>query len=218
MRRRQAWCHFLILFQLKWAFAWHNQPFCIVSYIFYFLLSFTSQQSHLSNEGQAWLKVQDDHPSFTPHVSGCKHHLFLFLFPMSPPPCVTVLVCHSLFHLLISHSTFHQLLVSPNGCHDDVQGLRTFHLTPCKCGSLKWRVVKVTVFGVKMLHLTPFSEASWQVDVHNVLRRRSWMYNGILWKTQGSWCYTVEVSWDKVLNMINNLRKMIPSRCTCLYK
>lgn len=77
--------------------------------------------------------------SCTPHLSQCFFvaalHLSLFSFPS-----FILSVCHSLSHLLISYSTFHQLLVSPNSCHVDVDGLGTFRLTPCKCGSLKWRV------------------------------------------------------------------------------
>lgn len=122
-----------------------------LSFPFSLLLSFM-QQGDASNERQALPKEHDDHhqlysSSLSLSIAWAAFHLWysslqLFLLPLAPfsSPSFSLSVCHSLPHLLIPNSTFHQLLVSPNSCHVDVDGLGTFRLTPCKCGSLKWRV------------------------------------------------------------------------------
>lgn len=98
------------------------------------LVSFIPQQGDVSNEGRIWPKEHDDHhqlytsslllsialAAFSPscailYKALLSSHLSSFSLLLS--------VCHSLSHLLIPNSTFHQLLVSPNSCHVDVDGL-----------------------------------------------------------------------------------------------
>lgn len=120
--------HYLILYsyELKWPFAGHDhvQRFLLLSEfsIFFFLPSVISQQGDVSNEGQTWPKQQDDYHQLYSHLSDCLLIcLLLFLFPL-PVHCFSL--CHPFSHLLISDSTFHQLLVSSNSCHVKMQRAR----------------------------------------------------------------------------------------------
>lgn len=111
----------------------------------FFCPSFPSKVMHLM-KGEFCPRIMMTITSCTPHLLHCllpwlpcTYSTLLFSCP-PPPPSFILSVCHSFSRLLIPNSTFHQLLVSPNSCHGDVDRLGTFRLAPCKCGSLKWRV------------------------------------------------------------------------------
>lgn len=122
----------------------HLVPLTVSYFSCSFVPSFILQQGDVSNEGRAWPKEHGDHHqlyslSLSLSLSVAVLHL---LYGSIQPLLFPLLHSFSLSfpHLLFLNSTFHQLLVSPNSCHVDVDGLGTLRLTPCKCGSLKWRV------------------------------------------------------------------------------
>lgn len=103
-------------------------------------------------------------------ITSCTFHLFhcllLWLPAISLPlphfssVSFTASACHSLSYFLISNSTFHQLLVSPNSCHVDVDRLETFSSHTLQMWLIKVeggvRVEKVTGCCIKLLHLPAF--------------------------------------------------------------
>lgn len=122
--------------------------------LFPLLLALPSSVLHFPNkvdvsrEGRGWPKEQDDHPQLytSSSLSPSTMRLFQSVIP-------------SLSHFLIPDSTFHQLLVSPNSCHVDVDGLGTFSSRALQMWLIKVeggvRVGKVTRSGIKLLHFFP---------------------------------------------------------------